>query len=103
MESAMGPESTAGTSSMMALRAHQRGGPEQLSYDGAPQPTPGMGEIRVAVRAAAITFAELTWPETWESDGVDRTPIIPAHEFAGTVDEVGSGDDDLSVAARSLV
>ena len=93
----MDPETTAGTSSMMALRAHQRGGPEQLSYERAPRPTPGAGEIRVAVRAAAITFAELTWPETWESDGVDRTPIIPAHEFAGTVDEVGSGVDDLSV------
>lgn len=36
-------------------------------------------------------------PETWEADGADRTPIIPAHEFARTVGEVGSGVDDLSV------
>src|SRR4051794_37966078 len=97
MESTVDPEWTAGTSTMMALRAHRRGGPEQLSYERAPRPTPAVGEIRVAVRAAAITFAELTWPETWESDGDDRTPIIPAHEFAGTVDEVGPGVDNLSV------
>ncbi|MGH1547994.1 NADP-dependent oxidoreductase [Leifsonia poae] len=45
----------------------------------------------VRVEAAAITAPELTWAETWESDGVDRTPIIPSHEFAGTVAEVGDG------------
>jgi NADPH:quinone reductase-like Zn-dependent oxidoreductase len=80
---------------MMALRAHKRGGPEQLVYEEAPRPTPGESEILVAVRAAAITFAELTWPETWEAGGVDRTPIIPSHEFAGVVAEVGPGVDDL--------
>jgi NADPH:quinone reductase-like Zn-dependent oxidoreductase len=65
---------------MMALRAHERGGPGRLVYEEAPRPIPGPDEICVAVRAAAITFAELTWPETWESDGIDRTPIIPSHE-----------------------
>jgi NADPH:quinone reductase-like Zn-dependent oxidoreductase len=82
---------------MMALRAHERGGPERLVYEEAPRPVPGPDEIRVAVRAAAITFAELSWPETWEADGVDRTPIIPSHEFAGVVAEIGSGVVDLSV------
>ncbi|MDN4614185.1 hypothetical protein P5G50_06930 [Leifsonia sp. F6_8S_P_1B] len=33
------------------------------------------------MEAAAITAPELTWPETWESNGVDRTPVIPSHEF----------------------
>src|SRR6478736_9512098 len=75
--------------SMMALRAHTRGGPEVLVYEPAPQPTPGVDEVQVAVHAAAITFAELTWPETWTSGGVDRTPIVPSHEFSGVVAEVG--------------
>lgn len=74
---------------MMALRAHHRGGPEQLVYEEAPRPVPGPGEISVAVKAAAITFDELTWAETWESGGVDRTPTIPSHEFAGVVAELG--------------
>jgi NADPH:quinone reductase-like Zn-dependent oxidoreductase len=82
---------------MMALRAHERGGPERLVYEEAPRPVPGPGEICVAVRAAAITFAELTWPETWETGGVDRTPVIPSHEFAGVVSEVGPGVTDVAV------
>jgi NADPH:quinone reductase-like Zn-dependent oxidoreductase len=48
------------------------------------------------VHAAAITFDELTWAETWSSDGVDRTPIVPSHEFSGVVAEVGDGVTDFS-------
>ncbi|MCU1410455.1 MAG: NADPH:quinone reductase-like Zn-dependent oxidoreductase [Rhodoglobus sp.] len=85
------------TPTMKALRAHERGGPERLVYEDAPRPVPGAGEVLVAVRAAAITFAELTWPETWESDGVDRTPIIPSHELAGVVEGLGAGVTGLAV------
>jgi NADPH:quinone reductase-like Zn-dependent oxidoreductase len=91
------PTATKTTPRMMALRAHERGGPERLVYEEAPLPIPGAGEIRVAVRAAGITFAELSWPETWEADGIDRTPIIPSHELAGVVDELGPGVVDLAV------
>jgi NADPH:quinone reductase-like Zn-dependent oxidoreductase len=81
---------------MMALRAHTQGGPEVLVYESAPRPTPGTNEVLIAVHAAAITFAELTWPETWASGGVDRTPVIPSHEFSGVVAEVGDGVTGLS-------
>lgn len=75
---------------MKALRAHQRGGPEQLVYEDAPMPAPVRGDdVCVKVHAAAITFDELTWPETWEADGKDRTPIIPSHEFSGVVAAIG--------------
>lgn len=78
--------------SMMALRAHTRGGPEQLVYESAAKPSPGPGEALVRVHAAAITFAELGWDETWtRRDGSDRTPIIPGHEVSGVVEEVGPG------------
>ena len=40
---------------MMALRAHARGGPEQLVYEQAPAPSAGPGEALIAVHAAAIT------------------------------------------------
>jgi NADPH:quinone reductase-like Zn-dependent oxidoreductase len=81
---------------MMALRAHTQGGPEVLVYESAPRPTAGNDEVLVAVHAAAITFAELTWPETWASGGVDRTPVIPSHEFSGVVVDVGHGLTGLS-------
>jgi NADPH:quinone reductase-like Zn-dependent oxidoreductase len=83
---------------MKALRAHARGGPEQLVYEDAPAPSaPSGDEVVVRVAAAAITFDELTWPETWESDGVDRTPIIPSHEFSGVVAQLGPDASGLAV------
>lgn len=83
---------------MMALRAHTRGGPEQLVYEAAPVPVPGPGEVLVAVAAAAITFAELTWDLSWTTaDGRDRTPVIPAHEMSGAVAMLGDGVTGVAV------
>ena len=78
---------------MNALRAHARGGPEQLVCEAAPVPSPGPGELLVQVHAAAVTFAELTWDLSWTRDGMDRTPVIPSHEFSGTVVAVGPETD----------
>ena len=80
---------------MMALRAHVRGGPEVLVYESAPVPIPASDEVLVEVHAAAITFAELGWTETWQRDGHDRTPIVPSHEVSGVIVEVGDQVDDL--------
>ncbi len=82
---------------MTALRAHHRGGPEVLVVERAPAPVPAAGEVLVSVRAAAITFDELTWDETWTRDGVSRTPIIPSHEVSGVVVETGSGVTDFGL------
>ncbi|MFI7608194.1 NADP-dependent oxidoreductase [Micromonospora sp. NPDC049366] len=80
-------------STMRAVRAHARGGPEQLSYEQAPRPEPGPGEVLVAVKAASMTPHELTWPATWtttvDGSGPERIPIIPSHEFSGVVEALG--------------
>jgi NADPH:quinone reductase-like Zn-dependent oxidoreductase len=87
-----------GADTMMALRAHARGGPEQLVYEQAPAPVPGPGEALVAVHAAGITFAELTWDLSWTAkDGRDRTPVIPAHELSGTVAGLADGVTGVAV------
>jgi NADPH:quinone reductase-like Zn-dependent oxidoreductase len=85
------------TTDMLALRAHRRGGPEVLTVERAPVPALAAGEVLIEVHAAAITFDELTWPETWVRDGTDRTPIIPSHEVSGVVAAVASDVDDLAV------
>jgi NADPH:quinone reductase-like Zn-dependent oxidoreductase len=83
---------------MMALRAHARGGPEQLVYEQAPAPSAGPGEVLIAVHAAAITFPELTWDLEWTTrDGRDRTPVIPSHEMSGIVAGLGAGVAGLAV------
>ena len=79
-------------------RAHARGGPAQLVYEQAPAPSAGPGEALIAVHAAAITFAELTWDLEWTTrDGADRTPVIPSHEMSGTVAGLGDGIAGLAV------
>jgi NADPH:quinone reductase-like Zn-dependent oxidoreductase len=80
---------------MRALRARRRGGPEVLAVERAPVPVPAAGEVLVAVHAAAITFDELTWEETWTRDGVSRTPVIPSHEVSGVVSEISPGVTDF--------
>ena len=83
---------------MMALRAHARGGPEQLVCEQAPAPSAGPGEVLIAVHAAAITFAELTWDLEWTTrDGKDRTPVIPSHEMSGVIAGLGPSAGDLAV------
>lgn len=85
---------------MRAVRAHSRGGPEQLVYEEAPRPRPGPGEVLVAVRAASLTHGELGWDATWTDrltpGGRDRTPIIPAHEVSGVVARLGDGATELA-------
>jgi NADPH:quinone reductase-like Zn-dependent oxidoreductase len=75
---------------MRAIRAHARGGAEKLRLEQAPVPVPADDEVLVQVHAAAITYDELLWDESWSHDGQDRTPIIPSHELSGTV--VARGD-----------
>lgn len=87
-------------STMMALRAHRRGGPEALSYEQAPRPAASAGEVLIQVNAAAITFAELTWDETWTRNGVDRTPTIPSHEVSGVISEIGAGVEGFAVGTQ---
>ena len=82
---------------MRAVRAHRRGGPEELRLEEAPVPVPADGEVLVEVHAAAITYDELLWDESWTRNGVDRTPIIPSHEVSGTVVGTGPGVSDLAV------
>ena len=85
-------------SDMAALRAHRQGGPEVLVVERAPVPQPAAGEVLVEVHAAAITFDELTWPETWKR--VDSTPAIPSHEVSGVVVAVAPDVSDLCVGAE---
>jgi len=76
-------------STMRAVRAHARGGAEQLQLEDAPKPEPRAGEALIRVHAAGITPTELDWSETWlDCQGHDRIPTIPSHEVSGVVEEL---------------
>ncbi|HKT70678.1 MAG TPA: NADP-dependent oxidoreductase [Terriglobales bacterium] len=77
---------------MKAIRLHKRGGPQELFYEEAPRPSLRAGDALVRVYASGITFAELTWDETYQTeDGASRLPTIPGHEVSGIVEEVSAG------------
>ncbi|WP_096305324.1 NADP-dependent oxidoreductase [Jatrophihabitans sp. GAS493] len=82
---------------MQAIRAHSRGGAENLHLESAPVPEPQDDEVLIAVHATAITYDELLWDESWTRNGIDRTPIIPSHEVSGTVAGIGAAVFDLAV------
>jgi len=83
---------------MPALRIHEQGGPEGLSYEEAPVPKPATGDVLVRVHAASFTPTELTWPSTWADRlGHDRRPVIPGHEVSGTVEALGFGTTGFAV------
>jgi NADPH:quinone reductase-like Zn-dependent oxidoreductase len=59
-----------------------------------PTPQPSHGEMLVRVHAAGVTRTELLWyPTTHTREGGKRTGAIPAHEFSGVVETVGSEVD----------
>ncbi|MGM0397974.1 MAG: quinone oxidoreductase family protein [Halobacteriota archaeon] len=53
-------------------------------------PEPGPGEVRVAVRAAGINFADIM-QRRGHYQGGPRPPYVPGLEVAGVVDAVGEG------------
>lgn len=73
---------------MRAARYSSFGGPEVLEIADVPEPHPGRGEIRIAVRAAGIN--PIDWKVRQGLMGGDL-PKGTGQEAAGVVDELGEG------------
>ncbi|MGH2931041.1 MAG: NADP-dependent oxidoreductase, partial [Solirubrobacteraceae bacterium] len=84
---------------MKAIYLPHLGGAEALAYGDLPAPRAQSGHVLVRVHAAAVTPTELQWfPTSHTPDGGPRPfPVIPGHEFSGTVDEVGPETDGVCV------
>jgi NADPH:quinone reductase-like Zn-dependent oxidoreductase len=83
---------------MRALQFKAYGGPEVLEWAEAPEPHPGPGQIRIAVRAASVN------PIDWKAltgalsggEPMAGTGYLGS-DAAGVVDEVGEGVSGVSV------
>lgn len=82
---------------MKAIRVHQYGGPEVLTYEEVPDPIPGPGEVLVDIRAIGVNFADIT-----SRIGRYRPalPWIPGNEAAGVVTGLGEGVSGIAVGDR---
>ena len=83
---------------MRALQFRTNGGPEVLERAEAPDPHPGPGQVRVAVRAASVN------PIDWKAFSGAMSGGEPmagtgylGYDAAGVVDEVGEGVTGVSV------
>ena len=80
-----------------AARFSRFGGPEVLEIVDLPDPHPGPGQVRIAVRAAGVN------PSDWKKREGLMDPELPqtiGHEAAGVVDELGEGVADAAVGDR---
>jgi len=82
---------------MQAVRFSRFGDPEVLEIADLPDPHPGAGEVRIAVRAAGVN------PSDWKKRrGLmdQELPQTLGYEAAGVVDELGAGVTDAAVGDR---
>jgi NADPH:quinone reductase-like Zn-dependent oxidoreductase len=66
-----------------------------------PDPPVGPGEVRIAVRAAGINFAD-TLARVGMYPDAPKTPCVVGYEVAGEVESVGEGVDGLAVGDRVM-
>jgi NADPH:quinone reductase-like Zn-dependent oxidoreductase len=79
---------------MKAARFSQFGGPEVLEIVDLPDPHPGRGEVRIAVRAAGVNASD--WKKRQGLMDQDLPQTI-GYEAAGVVDELGEGVTDVAI------
>ncbi|SRR5579871_235843 len=86
---------------MRAAFITRHGPPEALELREAPDLEPGAGEIRIAVRAAGINFADIMqrmglYPTSF------KIPYVPGFEAAGVVDRLGAGVENWREGDRAV-
>jgi NADPH:quinone reductase-like Zn-dependent oxidoreductase len=83
-----------------AVFFEKHGGPEVLRYGDRPAPEPGPGEVRVAIRAAALNHLDI-----FVRDGIPDVPLpqIPGGDGAGVVERLGDGVAGWTPGDRVLI
>jgi NADPH:quinone reductase len=82
---------------MKAVRVHQCGGPEVLTYEDIPVPEPKAGEARVKIEASGVNYIDI-----YQRTGLYPlpTPFTPGTEGAGIVDAVEPGVTEVKKGDR---
>jgi len=82
---------------MKAIRVHEYGQEDKLTYEQIPVPIPGPGQVRVKVEAIGLNFVDI-----YNRKGLygQPLPFTPGTECAGVVDAVGEGVSDFAPGDR---
>jgi 2-desacetyl-2-hydroxyethyl bacteriochlorophyllide A dehydrogenase len=74
--------------------------PGEIAIGTVPDPTPGPRDVVVSVAGCGICGTDL---HIMDGEFAPAYPIVPGHEFAGTVVEVGAGVTEVRVGDRVAV
>jgi NADPH:quinone reductase len=74
-------------------------GVDAVKWTALPTPEPKPGEVRVKIAAASLNFPDLLIVQN-KYQMKPPLPFIPGSEYAGTVDALGAGVDQLKVGDR---
>ena len=85
---------------MKAVFFRRHGGNEVLEFGDLPEPQPGPGQVRIAIRAAALNHLDI-----FVRNGIPNVPLpmTPGADGAGVVDALGAGVDGAGLAVGSRV
>jgi NADPH:quinone reductase-like Zn-dependent oxidoreductase len=86
---------------LRAVVITEHGGPEVLKVQERPDPPVGPGEVRIAVKAAGINFAD-TLARTGLYPDSPKVPCVVGYEVAGEVESVGDGVESVRPGDRVL-
>jgi synaptic vesicle membrane protein VAT-1 len=84
---------------MRAVVITRHGGPEVLEVRELPDPPVGPGEVRIAVKASGINFAD-TLARAGTYPDAPRPPCVVGYEVAGEVESVGEGVEGFEPGDR---
>jgi NADPH:quinone reductase-like Zn-dependent oxidoreductase len=84
---------------MRAVVIPRYGPPEVLEVRELPDPPVGRGDVRIAVRAAGINFAD-TMARVGLYPDAPKLPCVVGYEVAGEVETVGDGVEGFTVGDR---
>jgi NADPH:quinone reductase-like Zn-dependent oxidoreductase len=86
---------------MRAVVITKHGDPSVLKVEERPDPVCGPGEVRVAVAAAGVNFAD-TMARVGLYPDAPKPPCIVGYEVAGVIAEIGEGVAGLDVGTRVM-
>lgn len=81
---------------MQAWLCENPTGVEALQWKTLPDPEPGPGQVRIAIRAASLNFPDLLIVQN-KYQMKPPLPFVPGSEYAGTVDKLGEGVTHLRI------
>ena len=84
---------------MRSVWITRHGPPDVLQARDGADPAPGAGEIRVAVRASGVNFADVLARLGLYPDA-PKPPVVVGYEVSGTVDAVGPGVTGHAIGDR---